>query len=223
MDVGNYVFYSCIGKAYNGSADVVLSKRKNCSELFATRTYFLDDDAIDTEELKHELNVMRQLSHNNILKVIECFTIDSRLFVVTQLMNYGSVADMLRFRFTFGLPELMIAFILHEVLKAIRYLHDREVVHRSIRCSHVLLSSDKSVKLSGLRWATSCLQHGRRVKPLYEFSPSFKPNLLWLAPEKLTGYGYKSDIYSLGICACEMANGFAPFSDVDCLQVWLPV
>lgn len=96
--------------------------------------------------------------------------------------------------------------------------------------------------LSGFRQATSVMCHGKRNKTFHEFSPNFKPNLLWLAPEvlqqvknvflfvfeatvffffdqNLSGYGTKSDIYSIGISACEMANGFPPFSDMAHMQV----
>lgn len=72
--------------------------------------------------------------------------------------------------------------------------------------------------LSGFRESTTFLTHGERVRNLHTLPPNSAKSLNWLAPEvleqNLLGYTEKSDIYSIGITCCELANGIAPFADL---------
>lgn len=87
------------------------------------------------------------------------------------------------------------AFILHDVLKALQYLHSRDGIHRSVKCSHILLSSEGSGKalLSGFRYATDFLHNDRRLSAVHEFPPNSKCNLLWLAPEVISDALFQYD------------------------------
>lgn len=139
-------------------------------------------------------------------------------------MSYGSCKDLLDAHFKEGLPELAIAYTLKETLRGLCYLHKQNVIHRSVRGSHILVGSHGRVKLSGLRYCRSIdhlapthLSPGKRIT--HDFPDvGFQSSLLWASPElleqNLAGYTVKSDIYSLGITACELANGAPPFDDM---------
>lgn len=110
-----------------------------------------------------------------------------------------------------------MAHIVKDVLFAMEYLHRIGYIHRAIRASHILLNQNKAV-LTGFRESTNILKHGERVSKLFELAPNSQKSLIWLAPEvlaqNLKGYSEKSDIYSLGIAICELANGITPFSEM---------
>lgn len=65
-----------------------------------------------------------------ILDYLSTFMSGSTLWIVMPLQGYGSCMDILQAHFTYGLPELVIALILKQVLKALVYLHGCGLIHR---------------------------------------------------------------------------------------------
>ena len=92
------------------------------------------------------------------------------------------------------------------------------MVHRAVRASHILLT-DSSAILTGFRHSTGLQATGEGKPNLYSYPlHGVRANLAWLAPEilqqNLLGYNESSDIYSLAVTVCEMANGVVPFSEM---------
>lgn len=160
---------------------------------------------------------MRQFNHTNILSFHSAFVNNFDIYVIAPLMCYCSCRDALNNFFTTGFPEIIVTFILRDILVGLEYLHKKGFIHRSIRASHILINKTKAV-LCGFRECTSMLSHGERAKSLYELPPESIKGLNWLAPEvleqNLLGYTEKSDVYSIGITTCELANSLEPFSDM---------
>lgn len=87
--------------------------------------------------------------------------------------------------------------------------------NRAIKAGHILIRADGHACLSGLR---SMCPIDKRSN-LHSLPLQSANNLNWSSPEmleqNLLGYNEKSDIYSIGITSCELANGFVPFAETD--------
>lgn len=212
-----------IGKAYSQQADVYLVKREGKAGMGALR--ILNTDVIDYEQIKEEVWFLRWLSHPNIATLDYSYSAGTNVYILSPFYDLCSVLRIIQEHYVYGLPEKAIAQILKSLLQAVRYLHDQKIVHRAIRCSHILLSSKGLVKLSGLKHCAFLKRNHLTGAEdlLHEFDADLSSGLLWLAPEifkqDLYGYGLLSDVYSIGITLCEMANGFPPFSDMERLQM----
>lgn len=188
--------------------------------------------ALVTQE---EIIMMRQFDFPQILPLHTAFVNNLDVFVVSPVMCFNSCRDAMNTYFStgksyssrsdsilvhFGLcfsgfPEILVCLILRDVLLGIDYLHRKGFIHRSIRASHILINQTKAV-LCGFRETTALITHGQRTRRLFDLPPHTTKSLNWLAPEvleqNLSGYSEKSDIYSIGITTCELANGLEPFS-----------
>lgn len=131
----------------------------------------------------NEILTMRSLSHPNLQSIITSFVDEMDVFVVCPLMTYGSAKLQITNKFVTGLPEIIVALILKDILAGLEYLHKKGYIHRSIRASHILLDSHKAI-LSGFRECTNLISNGTIVKELYDLPESVK-GLNWLAPEVL--------------------------------------
>ncbi|XP_023508005.1 STE20-related kinase adapter protein alpha isoform X5 [Equus przewalskii] len=223
---GCYELLTVIGKGFEDLMTVNLARYKPMGEYVTVRRINLE--ACSNEMvmyLQGELHVSKLFSHPNILPYRATFIADNELWVVTPFMAYGSAKDLICTHFMDGMNELAIAYILQGVLKALDYIHHMGYVHRSVKASHILISADGKVYLSGLRSNLSMISHGQRQRVVHDF-PKYSIKVLpWLSPEvlqqNLQGYDAKSDIYSVGITACELANGHVPFKDMPATQMLL--
>ncbi|KAI5712089.1 STE20-related kinase adapter protein alpha-like [Diaphorina citri] len=211
----NYKICSILGQCFNNLSSVYLSKHKVTNQLIAVKKFNLDrmtDE--DLKSLHHEIVCMRHLRHPNIICYISSFLDATDLHLVSPLMGFGSCKDLINAHFNFGLPELVICHILQDVLNGLEYIHGKGFIHRAVKASHILISHNGKACLSGLRYMCPFSPTKKKV---HLFPPSTAYNLNWLSPEvleqNLDGYDERSDIYSVGISCCELANGTVPFAE----------
>lgn len=197
--------------------------RATKTNYYAIKVSHLDSiDEIDFKLLTHDIQVCNQLRHPNILQYLYNFTHQDQLWFVSPLCSYLS-AD--RLSKPFGLHEVAIAFIVRDTLKALEYLHRRGFIHRSVRASHILVNSTGQCLLTGLKYCVNCIADGKRQPFIHQYPNKARPNINWFSPEileqNLFGYNHKSDMYSLGVTCCELANGVVPFSDLQPTEMLL--
>ena len=95
----------------------------------------------------------------------------------------------------------MISSILFPVLKGIHYLHKNKMIHRDIKAANILLNYKGDVKLADFGVST-------KIMKTYESKESVIGSPFWMSPEILNNQKYtsKTDIWSVGITAIEMAE-----------------
>uniref|UniRef100_H2Z8H3 non-specific serine/threonine protein kinase n=1 Tax=Ciona savignyi TaxID=51511 RepID=H2Z8H3_CIOSA len=175
----------------------------------------------EEEEIKLEINMLKKYSeHRNIATYYGAFVKktapghDDQLWLVMEFCGAGSVTDLVKATKGNSLKEDWIAYICREILKGLQHLHKHKVIHRDIKGQNVLLTENADVKLVDFGVSAQLDKTiGRRN--------TFIGTPYWMAPEVIAceqnasaTYDYRSDIWSLGITAIEMAEGSPPLCDM---------
>lgn len=100
-----------------------------------------------TTVLQAEIKLHQSLSHPNIVRYVDFHRQgDKSLYIILELLEGGSLYDLLKRYSIF--PEQLAAQYAYQVLLALEYLHDRDILHRDIKGANVLLSKDGYCKLA---------------------------------------------------------------------------
>ncbi|XP_027887576.1 misshapen-like kinase 1 isoform X5 [Xiphophorus couchianus] len=175
----------------------------------------------EEEEIKAEINMLKKYSHHrNIATYYGAFVKksppghDDQLWLVMEFCGAGSVTDLVKNTKGSSLKEDWIAYICREILRGLSHLHAHKVIHRDIKGQNVLLTENAEVKLVDFGVSAQLDRTvGRRN--------TFIGTPYWMAPEVIacdenpdSTYDFRSDIWSLGITAIEMAEGAPPLCDM---------
>lgn len=183
-------------------------------KLVAIKIIDLDEYPQQINEIREQMSDWSTISHINMMEYYGSFVEDKKLFIVTELIDNGSLLDIINFQFKKGIPdERLIASILHDVLSFLQFYHQRYRIHRCLETKTLLLSKTGSIKVGGFWNTRNLIQKGKKSshrESRVEASP-------YTAPELVAGKKYQQsvDIWSLGIIAIELATGKAPFSDLE--------
>ncbi|CAB4066795.1 Nik-related protein kinase,Serine/threonine-protein kinase 25,Myosin-IIIb,Serine/threonine-protein kinase cst-1,Germinal center kinase 1,Serine/threonine-protein kinase 10-A,Serine/threonine-protein kinase svkA,Mitogen-activated protein kinase kinase kinase kinase 2,Serine/threonine-protein kinase 26,Mitogen-activated protein kinase kinase kinase kinase 3,Serine/threonine-protein kinase dst2,Serine/threonine-protein kinase hippo,Serine/threonine-protein kinase 3,Serine/threonine-protein kinase 10,Serine/th len=139
---------------------------------------------------------------------------DDQLWLVMEYCGAGSVTDLVKSTKGQSLKEDWIAYISREVLRGLTHLHACKVIHRDIKGQNVLLTDNAEVKLVDFGVSAQLDRTiGRRN--------TFIGTPYWMAPEVIAcdenpeaTYDNRSDLWSLGITALEMAEAQPPLCDM---------
>uniref|UniRef100_A0A7N6FIN7 non-specific serine/threonine protein kinase n=1 Tax=Anabas testudineus TaxID=64144 RepID=A0A7N6FIN7_ANATE len=175
----------------------------------------------EEEEIKLEINMLKKYSHHrNIATYYGAFIKksppghDDQLWLVMEFCGAGSITDLVKNTKGNQLKEDWIAYISREILRGLAHLHAHHVIHRDIKGQNVLLTENAEVKLVDFGVSAQLDRTvGRRN--------TFIGTPYWMAPEVIAcdenpdaTYDYRSDLWSCGITAIEMAEGAPPLCDM---------
>ncbi|XP_064929931.1 TRAF2 and NCK-interacting protein kinase isoform X12 [Columba livia] len=211
----------CFGdlKSSDGTESVLQGRHVKTGQLAAIKVMDVTGD--EEEEIKQEINMLKKYSHHrNIATYYGAFIkknppgMDDQLWLVMEFCGAGSVTDLIKNTKGNTLKEEWIAYICREILRGLSHLHQHKVIHRDIKGQNVLLTENAEVKLVDFGVSAQLDRTvGRRN--------TFIGTPYWMAPEVIAcdenpdaTYDFKSDLWSLGITAIEMAEGAPPLCDM---------
>mmetsp|Transcript_506 Transcript_506/g.1735 ORF Transcript_506/g.1735 Transcript_506/m.1735 type:complete len:534 (-) Transcript_506:317-1918(-) len=165
--------------------------------------------------ISREYAIIAELSHANIVRTLDVFEDDEKLALVMEVMNGGPLTNHVTREKP--LCELDTAHVMYDLLSAVAYMHEKNVVHRDIKPDNILIvSNTRPVRakvtdfgLANFIDSRFLSRNGVDVMPL-----SGVGTIQFAAPEVLRNeaYGISADMWSCGVVCYYMLSGRYPFA-----------
>ncbi|KAM6962609.1 testis-specific serine/threonine-protein kinase 6 [Aplochiton taeniatus] len=159
--------------------------------------------------LPRELTLLRAVRHEHIVHVHEFIEVcNGRLYIVME----AAATDLLqRVQEVTSIPVDESRIMFTQMISAVNYLHQNNIVHRDLKCENVLLTADNRVKITDFGF-------GRFSVGYPELSNTYCGSAAYAPPEVLLGVPYdakKYDVWSLGVILYVMVTGCMPYDDTN--------
>ncbi|XP_054747966.2 testis-specific serine/threonine-protein kinase 5-like [Lytechinus pictus] len=188
-------------KGHNMVAIKIISKRDAPSEYLK-------------KFMPREIDSMRILhKHAHLIQLYEFFRSERGVYLVLEYAANGDVLSYINdsvIETGMAVKEDKARQLFRQIVSGVTFCHDRNVVHRDLKCENVLLDENWNVKISDFGFA--CRFPSNRCNMLSTFCGSYA----YAAPEILAAKNYDgklADVWSLGIILYALVNGRLPFND----------
>ena len=128
-----------LGKGAYGSVYKVIRKNSGAREIIRALKEIskesMNVNEENEEEIRNEIEVLKNIDHPNIMKIFEFFEDDKNIFLINEFCGGGDVAGI---NDKYGLfPEFFLKYIMYQVFLAITFLHSNKVVHGDIKRENI--------------------------------------------------------------------------------------
>ena len=174
-------------------------------EIFACK-YF--KNCMNNKNYEKEIEILKELNHPNIIKYLGNEIINNNIFL---FMEHASNGNLKRIIDNFGpFNESLIKIYLKQIIEGLKYLHDKGIIHRDLKCLNLLLNNNKILIAD---FGTSKKNNNENKED--KINESSIGTINWSAPEVICHkkYSIKADIWSLGCTIIEMNTGKIPWSE----------
>jgi serine/threonine protein kinase len=159
------------------------------------------------QQFEREAKALANLTHTNIVKVLNYGVQDGQPFLVMEYVPGGTLKEAM----TQKLPWQTAAAILAPIARALDYVHRQQIVHRDVKPSNILLQEDFRPMLSDFGILKLLESKEEKVDSAIGAgigTPEYMP------PEQGMGkeVDFRADIYSLGLVFYEMITGQKPYT-----------
>ncbi|OWZ01631.1 CMGC/CDKL protein kinase [Phytophthora megakarya] len=206
--------YESLGTIGEGTYGVVLKCRHKVTGQIVAIKKFKESD--DDEQVKktalREIKILKQLKHENIVSLLEVFRMKGKLYLVFEFVEKTILEEIERH--PDGLDPLTLKKLMWQLVRAINFCHQHNIIHRDIKPENLLVSRNGVLKLCDFGFARPLASAGAKYT-------EYVSTRWYRAPELLVGdvsYGKAVDVWSIGCMLAEIATGLPLFpgdSDID--------
>eukprot|EP01059_Diplonema_ambulator_P037506 TRINITY_DN994_c0_g3_i1.p1 TRINITY_DN994_c0_g3~~TRINITY_DN994_c0_g3_i1.p1 ORF type:complete len:567 (+),score=128.95 TRINITY_DN994_c0_g3_i1:236-1702(+) len=173
----------------------------------------------DRDKIKSEINLLKDLEHENIVKYLGSYVKDGRVNIVMEYVSGGSLLGLIS-QYKDGLPEVVVQRYVRQITTGLVYLHSKLLLHRDIKPANILVDASGVCKVADFG-ASKVLSAATMAFQTAKTKTEVTGTPLYMAPEMISGKttnDSRSDIWSLGCTVSEMLDGQRPWHHMGHLE-----
>lgn len=147
------------------------------------------------QQAMKEVNILKSIDHINVIRYYGSFLEKNYLYIVMEYAEGGDLHRLLRKNRAENkkFSERDLWMFAYEISLAINVLHNKNIIHRDIKCLNLFLTRENRIKLGDMG-------QSKITSPIAQMHATRVGTPLYLAPElvKQTAYDFKVDIWALG-------------------------
>ena len=176
----------------------------------------LKPDTMEVKDFVQEAQVMKKIHHPNLLQLYAVCTIGEPIYIVTELMKFGSLLEYLKHGEGKNVTLHQMIDISSQIASGMTYLEAHSYIHRDLAARNILVGEGNVCKVADFGLA-------RVIKEdIYNPREGTKFPIKWTAPEAAlyNRFTIKSDVWSFGILIAEiLTRGAMPYVGMTNRQV----
>ncbi|XP_033746183.1 serine/threonine-protein kinase Nek4-like isoform X2 [Pecten maximus] len=200
---GSYVEIEQIGRGTFGKVYLVkkaddTSRDDSRVQKFALKKiHFPTSNRKREEELvQREEDILKAVKHRNLVRYVDSFREKDNVYMVMEYCDGGTLHSYIR-ELKEGMPEDMFSCFMEQIATGLKYLHKKNIMHRDIKTKNIMLSKGNVLKICDFGIA----KFNTAYNSVWMGTPRYmSPEIVRNEP-----YEFKTDIWSLGCTAYEMA------------------
>ena len=170
----------------------------------------VQENMVDDLEIKNEINILKTLSHPNIVKIYEFFDTPIYYYIVTEYCKRGELFAYIKNKYN----ERQLAVLFYQVFSGLVYLHEKKILHRDLKLENLMISEVEKDIITGEEYFWIKIIDFGTAK-IFEKNRAEKAvigSAYYIAPEVLKqNYNEKCDTWSVGVILYMTLVGAAPF------------
>lgn len=219
-----------LGSGHQGSVRGCIDRQTG--RRYAVKSIRKSDPHVQAEGLAREVALLREIRHRNVIQLVDVYEDAEYVHLVTELCQGGELYDKIVQKAHTGggdshdvvpcFHEHEAARIIHQILSAISYMHDRNIVHRDIKPENILFKRstthgiDDDLSITIIDFGLSRRHNHKMERPM----TSLVGTPYYIAPEVIQQkYDKSCDMWSVGVVAYILLCGYPPFNGVTTDEV----
>ena len=232
FEIGGFIFNEKLGHGAYGEVFKAMKRGDPQRKVYAGKIIKISNlkQEKNFRNLQNEIQLLKGLKHENIIELKEVFHSNNNIYLIEEYMNGGNLEDYLS---TFvrlnrrPLNEEEAKCVMVQVLKAVYFLHSKNVIHRDLKPQNIMLhyKNESDMKNLNIFNATvKIIDFGVSRTCLDENLTTFTGTLKYLAPEiaypVIFGnskplYNFKADVWCLGVIFYQLLTNNLPCIATD--------